>query len=252
MPSNSVPRLGLLARLGLGGALGVAVLAVAISVDIRLRRDGADGRLTRQAAIPAPTPAKTPVKATLLAKPDAIGALLGGAGATAAARQADSADTTGSLPPDGEPAATGVGPVSGLPMPRFVSLKTDRVNVRQGPTRDQSVSFIFQKVGLPVEVTAEFENWRRVRDSEGSEGWVLQSLLSGRRTALVAPWLDKKTLTLLSHADPQSAPVALLEPGVMASIKACAGDWCRIAGTGFDGWIEQQKLWGTYPGETID
>jgi SH3-like domain-containing protein len=234
--------------LGLGGALGVAVLVVAVTVDIRLKRDRAAGPPARLAALPAPP--KAPVKATL-ARPDAIGALLGGAGAAAAARQADGADTTGSLP-EGEPAATGVGPVSGLPMPRFVSLKTDRVNVRQGPTRDQSVSFIFQKVGLPVEVTAEFENWRRVRDSEGSEGWVLQSLLSGRRTALVAPWLDKKTLTLFGHADSASAPVALLEPGVMASIKACAGDWCRIAGTGFDGWIEQQKLWGTYPGEAID
>jgi SH3-like domain-containing protein len=251
MPSNPVPRLGLLARLGLGGALGVAVLVVAVSIDVRLKRDAAAGPPARQAALPAPVPPKPPVKATLAAKPDAIGALLGGAGATAA-RQADGADTTGSLPPEGEPAATGVGPVSGLPMPRFVSLKTDRVNVRQGPTRDQSVSFIFQKVGLPVEVTAEFENWRRVRDSEGSEGWVLQSLLSGRRTALVAPWLDRKTLTLFSHADPTSAPVALLEPGVMASIKACAGEWCRITGTGFDGWIEQQKLWGTYPGESID
>jgi SH3-like domain-containing protein len=114
------------------------------------------------------------------------------------------------------------------------------------------VSFIFQRAGLPVEVVAEFENWRRVRDSDGAEGWVMQSMLSGRRTALVAPWTKDKPLVLLSRADPMSAPVAMLEPGVLASIKACAGEWCRIAGSGFDGWIEQQKLWGAYPGEAID
>jgi SH3-like domain-containing protein len=234
-----------LARLGLGGAVGAAVLILAITVDVRLKREAA-GTTMLAAAGPV-----RPVAKAEVARPDSIGTLLGAKPGTARRENADEGDVTGSLP-DPKADATGVGPVSGLPLPRFVSLKTDRVNVRRGPTRDQSVSFIFQRVGLPVEVTAEFENWRRVRDAEGSDGWVLQNLLSGRRTATVAPWSKEKTVALLAHADRDSIAVAMLEPGVLASIKACAGDWCRIAGSGFDGWIEQDKLWGTYPGESID
>ncbi len=82
-----------------------------------------------------------------------------------------------------EQAATG--PASGLPVPRFVSLKSDRVNVRAGPTKDHDVVWVYARSALPVEVTAEFENWRRIRDWEGAEGWVYHSLLSGRRTAII-------------------------------------------------------------------
>jgi SH3-like domain-containing protein len=74
---------------------------------------------------------------------------------------------------------------SGLPVPRYVSLKSDHVNVRAGPTKDNDVAWVYTRSGLPVEITAEFENWRRVRDSEGAEGWVYHSLLSGRRTAVI-------------------------------------------------------------------
>src|SRR6266704_6390496 len=81
-----------------------------------------------------------------------------------------------------------VGPASGLPVPRYVSLKSDHVNLREGPSKDHGTKWIFQRAGLPVEITAESETWRRIRDSEGAEGWVLHSLLSGKRTALVAPW----------------------------------------------------------------
>src|SRR6267143_4782108 len=94
---------------------------------------------------------------------------------------------------------------SGLPLPRYVSLKSDHVNVRAGPTKDNDVAWIYTRSGLPVEITAEFENWRRVRDSEGSEGWVYHSLLSG-----------------------------------------------RVTGNGFDGWIEQQRLWGVYADEKVE
>ena len=72
--------------------------------------------------------------------------------------------------------------------PRYVSLKTDRVNLREGPSKDHRTAWVFQRAGLPVEIVAEYETWRRIRDSEGTEGWVLHSLLSGRRTALVMPW----------------------------------------------------------------
>ena len=84
-------------------------------------------------------------------------------------------------------AETAIGPKSGLPVPRFVSLKPDRVNVHAGPTRDHEVAFVYTRAGLPVEITAESDNWRRIRDWEGSEGWVYHSLLSGKRTALVCP-----------------------------------------------------------------
>jgi len=77
---------------------------------------------------------------------------------------------------------------SALPLPRFVSLKSHKVNVRKGPSTDQAIVWVFSRAGLPVEVIAESDNWRRVRDSEGADGWVFHSLLSARRTVLVTPW----------------------------------------------------------------
>jgi len=153
----------------------------------------------------------------------------------------------------GVPAALAGGDItSGLPIPRFVSIKTDRVNVRGGPDKDHDVSFIYTRVGWPVEITAEFENWRRIRDSDGTEGWVYHSLLSGKRTAAVQ--LKSKTDLAPLHAKPDAdSPVtAQLQSGVLGSIKSCNGLWCRLAGEGFDGWIEQNRLWGVYPDEKIE
>ena len=145
------------------------------------------------------------------------------------------------------------GPVSGLPVPRFVSLKADKVNLRAGPTRDHDVTWVFTRAGLPVEIIAESENWRRIRDSEGTEGWVYHSLLSSRRTVLVAPWSKKKeTFPLYQSNDRGSAVAAELQPGVLGSVKSCDGKWCRIFGDGFDGYIEQERLWGVYPNETVE
>jgi SH3-like domain-containing protein len=148
----------------------------------------------------------------------------------------------------------GTGQSSGLPVPRFVSLKADRVNVRGGPTRDHEVSWIFTRAGLPVEVTAEFDNWRRIRDSEGAEGWVYHSMLSGKRMAVVEPNPKQKVPFYALHdsAAENSGVAAKLEPGVLAQVKKCTGTWCRIAGNGFDGWIEQDRLWGVYPNEKVD
>ena len=141
---------------------------------------------------------------------------------------------------------------SGLPVPRFVSLKADRVNVRGGPDKDHDVAWIYTKVGLPVEITAEFENWRRIRDSDGTEGWVYHSLLSGKRTAVVQ--LKTKTDLVPLHAKPnaESVVTAQLQPGVLGSVKSCNGLWCRLVGEGYDGWIEQNRLWGVYPDEKIE
>ena len=141
---------------------------------------------------------------------------------------------------------------SGLPIPRYVSLKSDHVNVRAGPTKDNDVAWIYTRAGLPVEITAEFENWRRVRDSEGSEGWVYHSMLSGRRTAVVTMKIKDDLATLYDRADSTSAVAARLQAGVVTQVKKCTNGWCRITGAGFDGWIEQQRLWGVYADEKVD
>jgi SH3-like domain-containing protein len=146
----------------------------------------------------------------------------------------------------------GTGSASGLPVPRFVSLKPDRVNVRSGPTRDHDVAFMFTRPALPVEITAESDNWRRIRDWEGSEGWVYHSMLSGRRTALVTAKQPDQLVPLYEKADTESGLVARLQPGVLGTVKQCSGTWCRIAGTGFDGWIAQDRLWGVYPNEKVE
>lgn len=144
------------------------------------------------------------------------------------------------------------GPVSGLPIPRFVSLKSDRTNVRGGPNKDQEVRWVYTRAGMPVEVTAEFENWRRIRDWEGAEGWVYHSLLSGRRTAVVVPTKKDDLVPLFQEPDPASAVMARLQAGVLAQIKNCDGHWCEIAGKGFAGYIVQERLWGAYPNEKVD
>ncbi len=141
---------------------------------------------------------------------------------------------------------------SGLPVPRFVSLKSDRVNVRIGPSRDHDIGWTYVKAGLPVEIIQEFENWRRIRDWEGKEGWVFHSLLSGRRTALVTPWDENVTTPLRARSKSDAQIVAELETNVLTSVKECAGGWCRVDGEGYDGWIDQTRLFGVYPDELID
>lgn len=150
---------------------------------------------------------------------------------------------------------TPTGKVSGLPVPRYVSLKTDRVNLREGPSKDHRTAWVFQRAGLPVEITAEYETWRRIRDAEGTEGWVLHSLLSGRRTALVMPWAKPGTqpLALYDKADEKASVVAQLQPNVIANVKTCRDGWCRVViGTDTNGFIKQDRLWGVYPNETVE
>jgi SH3-like domain-containing protein len=148
-------------------------------------------------------------------------------------------------------AAQGTG-ASGQPVPRFVSLRSDRVNVRQGPSRDHQVVWTFTRAGLPVEITAEFENWRRIRDSEGSEGWVQTGLLSSRRTAIVAPWRREQSFDLHVRAQTASEVRARLEAGVIVSARSCDGTWCRVTAERLDGFLRQEVMWGVYPGERFD
>jgi SH3-like domain-containing protein len=144
---------------------------------------------------------------------------------------------------------------SGLPLPRFVSLKSRKVNIRIGPSVDYAVSWMYLKAGTPMEIIQEYENWRRVRDADGTEGWVNQALLSGERTALAAPWMRTKgkDVYVNMRRDPQSSAgiVAKLEPGVMLKVKECNGDWCLVEANNTEGWVNQGEIWGAYPGEAF-
>lgn len=154
------------------------------------------------------------------------------------------------------PAARAVetGPVSQLPLPRYVSLKASRVNLRIGPGRDYPVSWLYLKVGLPVEVIQEYDLWRRIRDSEGTEGWVYYSLLSGHRTSIAAPWLKGKATLIDIHKSPATdAPlVARIEPGVVSSVSECTAGWCSVEVAERSGYVRQQEIWGVYPDETFE
>ena len=155
---------------------------------------------------------------------------------------------------DAQPAQKGSS--SGLAIPRFVSLKADRVNLRSGPGTDYPTSWVFNRAGLPVEVLNEYEAWRQVRDAEGSTGWVLHTMLSGRRTALVLPWELKEgqpppQIPLREDDNQQARPVAFVEAGVIANISRCDGRWCLVVIGNYRGYIEQNKLWGVYAGEVI-
>ena len=149
----------------------------------------------------------------------------------------------------------GKGP-SGLALPRFVSLKSDRVNLRAGPGTEYPASWVFRRAGLPLEVVKEFEGWREVRDAEGTTGWVLQSFLSGRRTALILPW-DVKAgaappqVDVKSSDSTSSRTVAIVEAGVIANVHECDSAWCSVTIDAYRGYIEQKKLWGVYDGEVV-
>jgi SH3-like domain-containing protein len=144
---------------------------------------------------------------------------------------------------------------SGLPLPRFVSLKSKKVNIRIGPSTDYAVSWMYMKAGTPMEIIQEYDTWRRVRDADGTEGWVNQALLSGERTAVAAPWMrgKGKDIYVNMRREPQATGslVAKLEPGVMIKIDECNGDWCHAKADGADGWISQGEIWGAYPGEAF-
>jgi len=139
-----------------------------------------------------------------------------------------------------------------LPVPRFVSLKSDKVNVRKGPSTDQSIVWVFSRAGLPVEVIAESDNWRRVRDSEGADGWVFHSLLSARRTVLVTPWSKgEERIPLYGSKSTSARAVADLQSGVLGSVLECDGEWCQVSVDDYSGYVLQDRLCGVYRGEEV-
>ncbi|VAV97462.1 FIG00917791: hypothetical protein [hydrothermal vent metagenome] len=141
-----------------------------------------------------------------------------------------------------------IGPVTGFPLPRYVSMKTDESYIRRGPGMTQRIDWVFKHENQPLEVTAEYGNWRRVRDRDGVGGWIHYSLLSGVRTAII----ERDMLDLLARPDPQSSIVARLELGVIGRLEECIGDWCRLSTGGYSGWVPIKDLWGVRKGEILD
>ncbi|MBJ7417639.1 MAG: hypothetical protein JHC88_19660 [Niveispirillum sp.] len=137
---------------------------------------------------------------------------------------------------------------SGLPVPRFVSLRSGEVNVRTGPGRSYPIDWVFVRPGMPVEITAEFDTWRRIRDVEGTQGWVHQSMLSGRRTLVITGELR----TVRERPSASAAAVAQAEPGVMGRLVSCKGPWCEVEIQGYHGWLERTDFWGIYANEEVE
>ncbi len=143
------------------------------------------------------------------------------------------------------------GSVTKLPIPRFVSLKPSDTPMREGPSKDHRIKWVFKREGLPVEVIGEHEQWRRIRDSESTEGWVYFGRLSNRRTLIIRDAKDKAALNMLKEAREGAAVVAKLEPGVVASIESCTPVWCKVTVEGYSGYVAKAIAWGVYPDEQV-
>ena len=176
------------------------------------------------------------------------------------------------LPVAAEDRPASVGPVTGRELPRFASLKSRSVNMRVGPGTKYAIAWRFQRPSLPVEIVGEHGNWREIRDADGAKGWVLHSLLLGRRTAVVAPWsvapaneddgianlisakLAKSAPLLDAHGGPsRDEPVrAKLQAGLVVKVKACDRRWCAVEAQGREVWLPQSALWGVRRGEVIE
>lgn len=132
------------------------------------------------------------------------------------------------------------------PLPRFVSLASEKVYVRAGPGAQFPIKWEYSKKSLPVEIILEFDTWRKIRDFEGGEGWVHQSLLSGSRTVLVR---GEEPVSVRRKPEEKGRLVAYLEPQVVASLESCEKGWCRLEASGYKGWVSRASIWGVYEDE---
>lgn len=184
------------------------------------------------------------------AAPFAMMAALAG---TAMAQTPEAAPDTAAQTPAAPPAETAGrapsrGQVTNLPLPRFVTLKTDEGNARRGPGLSHRIDWVFTRTGMPLKVTAEYENWRRVEDQEGLGGWVHYSLLSGVRSVIITAELAD----FRDAPEPDAEVVLRAERGVIARVQQCIPDWCRLSVEGEKGWVSTAALWGVDPGEVIE
>ncbi len=136
-----------------------------------------------------------------------------------------------------------------LPVPRFVSLRADKVYARSGPGTRYPIRWVFQKQGLPVEIILEYDTWRKIRDIDGSEGWVHQSLLSGARNGIV---VGDEQVALRRKPDLDSGVLAYVEPQVVVRLEKCTPGWCLMNAAGYKGWAQKYKVWGVYGPEEFD
>lgn len=157
------------------------------------------------------------------------------------------ADAPAPSPTATQPAQV-TGPVTNLPLPRYVSLKADKGNVRRGPGLTHRIDWVFTRRDMPLEIVGEYGHWRRVRDQDGAGGWIHYTLLSGVRTAIV----ETDQLSLLSKPHPRATEKARAQAGVVARLEKCGPDWCRIKAGGTRGWVPKQTLWGVRPDESFE
>ena len=151
--------------------------------------------------------------------------------------------------PTAPPAANPhLGPETNLPLPRFVSLKTDEGNVRRGPSMSHRIDWVFLREDMPLQIVAEYGHWRRVVDSAGVGGWMNYSMLSGNRTVMVRTDMQP----VYGRPDLDSPQNALLEQGVVAELGECQPDWCWISAGGYRGWAPKSALWGVDATEVRD
>ncbi len=134
---------------------------------------------------------------------------------------------------------------TGLPLPRFASLRAAKVNLRAGPGLRYPVEWVYKRRGLPVMITAEFDAWRKVRDWRGTVGWIHRSMLTGKRTVIATA----REVVLRRKPSKDSPAVARAEAGVIARVLVCEADWCRVQAGGVRGWVRREALWGTLPEE---
>ena len=138
---------------------------------------------------------------------------------------------------------------TGLPVPRWVTIKAGRVNVRRGPSMDQDILWTYVKSGTPIEIIAEYDSWRRIRDANGSIGWVKGSMLDGRRNVVVTGAVNAP---LLSEPRDDARTLAYAAPGLVARLLSCSGRWCSISSRGYEGYVERKRLWGVYAVERLN
>ncbi|MBV9249462.1 MAG: hypothetical protein JO227_09500 [Acetobacteraceae bacterium] len=141
------------------------------------------------------------------------------------------------------------GSVTGMPLPRFASLRSDDVNLRAGPGTRYPIDWVYKRRDLPVEIEREFEVWRLVRDPDGTRGWVHQATLTGRRSFII----EGEDTTLRNAPQDSATPVAVLKKGVVGRVRACdaGSDWCQVQVGAYRGFIKRSQFWGTTPGEAI-
>lgn len=140
---------------------------------------------------------------------------------------------------------TAIGPETKLPLPRYVSLRSGKVNMRRGPGLDYRIDWVFQRPGLPVRIVDEYGHWRRVLDSDDTAGWVYHALLTSRRMALVV----EPQVSFRAEPDEAADPMAHAEQGVVAELLQCQRDWCRVEAGGAEGWVKKAAIWGVDPEE---